>query len=190
VGNEKLVDLVLRLAEADPDLTEDAKFVVLGALESDELLAKAIAGEADTSKLLPPPPSQGPVAREPVSAFLKEIRVKGFRGVGPEATLPLHPSTGLTVVCGRNGSGKSSFAEAFELALTGESYRWKEKKTVLWEEHWRNIHDGSPCSIRVELAEEGAGVTTIGLDWAADAKLGERTDAQRRLSHPPAVQQV
>ncbi len=175
MDNEQLVESVLRLADADPDLTNDAKLVVLAALESDTLLAEAIAGEADAPKLLPVPPLGGQAPGEPVGAFLKAIRVKGFRGVGPEATLPLHPATGLTVVCGRNGSGKSSFSEAFELALTGESYRWKEKKTVRWEEHWRNIHDGSPCSIRVELAEEGAGVTIIGLDWAADADLVDRT---------------
>lgn len=175
MSNEELVESVLRLADADPDLTDDAKFVVLAALESDALLAEAIDGEADTPKLPLPRPSGGRATREPVGAFLKAIRVKGFRGVGPEATLPLRPATGLTVVCGRNGSGKSSFAEAFELALTGESYRWKEKKTVRWAEHWRNIHDGSPCSIRVELAEEGAGVTIIGLDWAANADLGDRT---------------
>ena len=101
--------------------------------------------------------------------------VGGWSPLFGEGFLPLHPATGLTVICGRNGSGKSSFAEAFELALTGESYRWKEKKTVRWEEHWRNIHDGSPCSIRIELAEEGAGVTIIGLDWAADADLHDRT---------------
>ncbi len=175
VSNEELVESMLRLADADPDLTDDAKLVVLAALESDALLAEAIAGDADTPKLPLPPPSRGQATREPVGAFLKAIRVKGFRGVGPEATLPLHPATGLTVVCGRNGSGKSSFAEAFELALTGESYRWKEKKTVRWAEHWRNLHDGSPCSIGVELAEEGTGVTIIGLGWAADADLGDRT---------------
>jgi DNA repair exonuclease SbcCD ATPase subunit len=33
------------------------------------------------------------------------------------------------VVSGRNGSGKSSFVEALELALTGTSYRWHEKET-------------------------------------------------------------
>ena len=33
----------------------------------------------------------------------------GLAGVGPETTLDLPPGPGLTVVAGRNGTGKSSF---------------------------------------------------------------------------------
>jgi hypothetical protein len=39
-------------------------------------------------------------------------------------TVYLTPGPRLAVVTGRNGSGKSSFAEAAELALTGENERW------------------------------------------------------------------
>ncbi|WP_179275779.1 ATP-binding protein [Rhodococcus sp. 06-418-5] len=42
---------------------------------------------------------------------------------------------------GRNGSGKSSFAEALEFAVTGEGYRWKDKAS-LWADSWRNLHHG------------------------------------------------
>jgi hypothetical protein len=38
-------------------------------------------------------------------------RCRGLRGIGPRQTLELVPGPGLTVVAGRNGSGKSSFAE-------------------------------------------------------------------------------
>ena len=48
----------------------------------------------------------------------------------------------LTLVVGRNGSGKSSFAEAAELALTGVTRRW-EGRAAVWREGWRNLHDGS-----------------------------------------------
>ena len=40
---------------------------------------------------------------------------------------------------GRNGSGKSSFAEGLEVLLTGDSLRWKERAAV-WREGWRNLH--------------------------------------------------
>ncbi|HET6483139.1 MAG TPA: AAA family ATPase, partial [Actinoplanes sp.] len=56
--------------------------------------------------------------------FLESIEVAGFRGVGRAVTLELQPRPGLTLVIGRNGSGKSSFAEAAELALTDDSMRW------------------------------------------------------------------
>ena len=78
------------------------------------------------------------------------------------------------MVSGRNGSGKSSFAEAFELAVTGDSYRWRNK-AKLWTSNWRNIHHGDPCRIRVDFAVEGAPPATIGVDWATDAGLDDRT---------------
>lgn len=71
--------------------------------------------------------------------FLAAIHVEGFRGAGPPATLPLRPGPGLTLVTGRNGSGKSSFAEAAELTLTGDSRRWPGR-TVVWRKGWRNLH--------------------------------------------------
>ncbi|MFH9470381.1 hypothetical protein ACH4LT_24340 [Streptomyces clavifer] len=43
--------------------------------------------------------------------FLRSISAAGWRGIGPATTLELRPEAGLTVIAGRNGSGKSSFAE-------------------------------------------------------------------------------
>jgi hypothetical protein len=54
-----------------------------------------------------------PVA-EPPGAYLRSIGVEGFWGIGPRSTLTLKPGPGLTLVVGRNGSGKSSFAEGLE----------------------------------------------------------------------------
>ena len=113
--------------------------------------------------------------------FLTTISVAGFRGIGRQARLDLYPAPGLMVVSGRNGSGKSSFAEALELALTGTSYRW-HKKEVLWTESWRNLHHSDPCAIRVGFTAEGAGPFTIGVDWATGAALTERTNWTQRGS--------
>ena len=49
------------------------------------------------------------------------------------------PGPGLTLVVGRNGSGKSSFAEALEVLLTGDLRRW-EKLPAVWHKGWRSMH--------------------------------------------------
>ncbi|MEA2826408.1 MAG: hypothetical protein QOG43_847, partial [Actinomycetota bacterium] len=40
-------------------------------------------------------------------------------------------------MAGRNGSGKSSLAEAFEILLTGENQRWAGRKAKVWQDGWR-----------------------------------------------------
>ena len=67
-------------------------------------------------------------------AYLKTIHARGFRDSGPAATLELESTPGLTIVAGRNGSGKSSFYEALEMALTGNTYRWNKntKQAAVW----------------------------------------------------------
>jgi recombinational DNA repair ATPase RecF len=57
-------------------------------------------------------------------------------------------------VVGRNGSGKSSFAEALEVLFTGESKRWAGRSKI-WKEGWRNLHQGHPAEIQVRLVMEG-----------------------------------
>lgn len=168
-----VIGAVLELADADADdtLTDESTVLVLAALESDAELAAALRDGRDEASV--PRPPAPPESAPPVGAFVTSIRVEGFRGIGPAAELTLHPSPGLTVVAGRNGSGKSSFSEALELALTGNSYRWKERN-ALWSEHWRNLHSPAAASIRVGLAEDGIGTTTVGVDWADGAGLGDR----------------
>jgi recombinational DNA repair ATPase RecF len=110
--------------------------------------------------------------------YLKAITVEGFRGIGPKITLTLQPGPGLTVVTGRNGSGKSSFAEAAELALTGENKRWSDR-TAVWKEGWQNLHHRDTTAIAVQLTEDGEpGTTTVTREWADGARLD---DAQARV---------
>ena len=65
------------------------------------------------------------------SVTLVSITVEGFRGIGPRKTLELKPGPGLTLVVGRNGSGKSSFAEGLEILLTGSNWRWAKRGALL-----------------------------------------------------------
>ncbi|MFN0281304.1 MAG: AAA family ATPase [Kineosporiaceae bacterium] len=169
--SDALVDAVLDRAAADTSLADPAKLLVLAALEGPDDLDDALTGTA-----APAVPQTAPAAQptaDPVAvtrAYLSRVTVRGFRGIGPASTLTLDPGPGLTVVAGRNGCGKSSFAEALEVALTRHSYRWS-KRTAVWSESWRNLHQPQTTSILVELAEEGQGTTAVGAEWAAGADL-------------------
>ena len=148
-------DVILEMLDEDPDLDGAVKDAVLDALAE-------VGDDTDTDE------------KELAPTFLTTISVAGFRGIGRQARLDLYPAPGLMVVSGRNGSGKSSFAEALELALTGTSYRWHKKET-LWAESWQNLHHHDPCAIRVGFTAEGVGPFTVGLDWQPQASLTERS---------------
>lgn len=160
--------------DLDSKLSDDAKLLILAALDGE-------AGLADMAGYTPPPrATEATEKHEPVGAFLEQIKVRGFRGIGPESELNLDPFPSLTVISGRNGSGKSSFAEALEVALTGTTYRWKKRATQ-WKERWRNIHDGDSTRIDVTLAEEGVGRTALTAEWPTGAELdGRVASVQRR----------
>ncbi|MEH6796233.1 MAG: AAA family ATPase [Rhodococcus sp. (in: high G+C Gram-positive bacteria)] len=162
-----LVDVVIDAIDADAELSDEVKYYVLAALEGPTSLQELLDGISTPHV---PEPSGSQLVEEPVGAFLTSIGVAGFRGIGPKATLELHPAPGITIVSGRNGSGKSSFAEALEFAITGSSYRW-ENKAKLWADTWRNLHQGDPCEVRVGLTIEGSEPTVVGVDWTSDATL-------------------
>lgn len=169
----RLKDYVLARADEDTDLSEEARLVVLAAMEGADDLAEVLGDETTRSELVTALTNPTGAAAEPVGAYLTSITVAGFRGIGSQTTLPLRPGPGLTVVAGRNGSGKSTLAEGLELALTGTNSRWKNKPAI-WSQDWRNLHAGGTANIRVGLAEEGTGTTVIGVDWpAGDVSVDE-----------------
>ncbi|MGH9170809.1 MAG: AAA family ATPase [Acidimicrobiales bacterium] len=162
--------LVSRLADGGP-----------GGAVGDLILAAALGDETLTDQLggappeLPPPQAVTVVPQEEV--FLGEITVEGFRGIGPKTRLGLKPQPGLTIITGRNGSGKSSFAEAAELAFTGKSSRFEQRPKV-WQEGWACLHHdaGAGRSIELRLSLSGQpGATVLRRKWQPNAGLAAAT---------------
>jgi recombinational DNA repair ATPase RecF len=150
-----------------PGLAAD---LVLAAMLGEDELAASISDTRGTSSGAQAS-QPAPVAAQTGHLYLQAMVVEGFRGIGPQAALRLQPGPGLTVVAGRNGSGKSSFAEAAELALTGSNKRWSDRSAV-WREGWRNLHTPGDSKITVELAADGQqGVIKVTRDWPAGAGL-------------------
>jgi hypothetical protein len=161
--DDTLLVLVLERLSAVP-LAEEAASLLLAACEGDSSLAAQLGGEARQEV----PRERDREASEPAGAFLRSVTVAGFRGVGPATTLDLQPGPGLTVVVGRNGSGKSSFAEGLEVLLTGELKRWQQLSAI-WREGWRNLHVPDPTQIYAELLLEGAGPAMVERAWSPGA---------------------
>lgn len=161
-------DIIRARLDEETRLGERARVMVIAACRSSDALAAALGGEAIPSEARSRPQTLD--GRHP--ALLQSIRVEGFRGVGPAATLEISPGPGLTLVVGRNGSGKSSFAEALELLLTGDNSRWSTRSAI-WKEGWRNLHHAD-ARIDAEFVLEGSkGKTSISRRWAPGAKLEE-----------------
>lgn len=137
---------------------------VLAALEDDQALEGFLGGTRDVTH----PERTAEEAVESNGVLLTSIAVEGFRGIGAPTRLDIAPKAGLTVVVGRNGSGKSSFSEALELLLTGQTYRWSPSRSSEWREQWRNLHHPD-TSASIGLIEEGVGPVTVSASWSAEA---------------------
>ncbi|MEV4198494.1 AAA family ATPase [Micromonospora globbae] len=164
---DPLVELIFNRL-ADEHVSTATAELVLAALCGDDDLAAALRGDAPSLTLDTPGDRESSA-----QIWLSAITVAGFRGVGPERTLPIGPGPGITLVVGRNGSGKSSFAEAVELALTGDSARWADRTSV-WRTGWRNLHSPDPCWIEVQLRVDGvARPVTVSRSWPLGAGLAD-----------------
>lgn len=156
--------VVNRLADTPPTVTGAAD-LVLAAFEGTESLGHALSGTPAPGTTAP-----GAATARPPSAYLAEVVVEGFRGLGPPVRLALTPGPGLTLLVGRNGSGKSSLAEALEMLLTGSNRRWLDRPKV-WTDGWRNLHHRPP-RITASFAVDGRSAPlTIRRDWADDADV-------------------
>jgi recombinational DNA repair ATPase RecF len=156
-------------------------YLVLAACDGEPGLARYLDDGVEPARpKKPAAKARGKAARdgevpEAPRAYLEEIGVRGFRGIGPERALTLRPGPGLTLVIGRNGSGKSSFAEAIEVLLTGTSVRWSDKGSRFWKEGWRNLHDGVSPQVRSRLVVEGVGQVELARSWADGQDVEEST---------------
>lgn len=165
---------VWELSESDDSVTDETVYLVAAALQGDDALADQLGEGAPTLNGPGGRPDDSPA---PLRAFLRSITVSGFRGIGPCATLELNPYHGITVISGRNGCGKSSFAEALEYALTGDSYRFANRARH-WRDSWRNLHAGEPAAIKIDFAmepddERTGSKASVGVQWTAGAELSD-----------------
>src|SRR3984957_6951585 len=171
--DDVLLGIVLRRLEEFP-LPEQAVDLLLAALEADEGLPAQLSGQTQPRSRT----TDITAAPTPAGAYLQSLTVSGFRGIGPPATLTVTPRPGLTLVVGRNGSGKSSFAEALEVLLTGDLRRW-EKLPAVWRQGWRSMHFPDQTRITAEFVIEGAGPAQAQRIWPVGANFaGSSVTAQ------------
>ncbi|MGA5077319.1 AAA family ATPase [Streptomyces griseoincarnatus] len=156
-----LPELVEARLAGDRKLSAPVKALVRGALGHPE------DGEGG------PRSSAGPV-------YLGNIAVTGFRGVGSKALLKLKPKPGVTLVVGRNGSGKSSIAEAIETLFTGTNAHCVGQHPS-HAVRWRNLHQGERTVVEARLTVEGdPSPSTLTRTWTGDAF----TDSEAVLRRP------
>ncbi len=167
--DDVLLGIVLRRLEEFP-LPEQAVDLLLAALEDDESLSAHLGGQTQPRSKT----TDITAAPTPAGAYLQSLTVSGFRGIGPPATLTVTPRPGLTLVVGRNGSGKSSFAEALEVLLTGNLRRW-EKLPAVWRQGWRSMHCPDQARITAEFVIEGVGLAKAQRIWPAGADFAGST---------------
>lgn len=169
LGVQELLLERLALDDVDDGLAD----LVLAACDGPASLESALVGGVHLRSQVD---VGGGAAAEPPGVFLAGVRVAGFRGIGPAVSLAVEPGPGLTLVVGRNGSGKSSLAEALEVLLTGDTARWRDRREA-WRAGWRNLHHPS-TAIEARFLVEGRGDVVVRRAWLDGEGLadGEASD--------------
>ncbi len=163
--NDDLKQLVHDKLSAVGFANESWTGLVLAACDGREAVENILLNAKAAAK-----PSTPANTTNHAAAYLTSLTVQGFRGIGPKQALTFNPGPGLTIVIGRNGSGKSSFAEALEVLFTGDSRRWSDRSKI-WKEGWRNLHQRHPATIEAELLLEGQGPVRVACKWSEEADL-------------------
>lgn len=179
---------VLLAALARSRLPRRTRAWVRAALWGDEAVSVVFDGH-EMPEPAPGSTSPGQSGKTPHSQ-LTGIRVQGFRGIGRPAELTFPTGPGLHVIVGRNGSGKSSFAEAAEAALTGRNPRWDAMPTG-WRDGWRNLHydERTEASVDIHFAGDHA-PTRITRHWVGESVRSARGEVVRpdgEVSHLRAL---
>ncbi|HSY64594.1 MAG TPA: AAA family ATPase [Terriglobales bacterium] len=101
---------------------------------------------------------------------IRKISLTGYRGARGVVEIPCGPA--FTVICGRNGTGKSSICDALEFVLTGTLDRYREEtergekiSDYLW---WRGRPAVPNHSVVLELEEADGSVFTLGRAQSSD----------------------
>lgn len=157
----RLETIVVSRLHGAGHLDRDARAVAHAALSGANALNEAvrlIPATADWPSPLEPAPQDADIERAHI--YLTHISASGFRGVGERVDLPLTPTPGLVLVTGRNGSGKSSLAEACELSLSKSISR--AARSPMWGEGLANLHnkDLKP-QVEVGLQIDGVGEVVL-----------------------------
>src|ERR1700728_1311516 len=162
--DDLLLEIVIQRL-SDVPLPDEPTNLLLAALDGDEALSAQLSPDAPARLVTPVKPSE-PSEPAPVGAYLRSLTVSGFRGIGPSSTLEVVPGPGLTLVVGRNGSGKSCFAEALEILLTGTLARWAAPAPAVVRDSWRSKHAQGDTEIQAEFLIEGTGKAVVARTWS------------------------
>jgi recombinational DNA repair ATPase RecF len=176
--NDDLRQLVASRLKSEGCLQKDVGCVVLAACDGRDALETFLSDAKSASTF-----AATVQAKKYAGAYLTSLTVEGFRGIGSAQTLTLNPGPGLTLVVGRNGSGKSSFAEALEVLFTGDSKRWAERSKI-WKDGWRSLHHPHPTAIEAGLLLEGQGPAKVTTTWDEGTPFGSQKNVVQPKGKP------
>jgi hypothetical protein len=175
-----LHDLIVERLVDDKAVDSRVVTLVDAACDGQSKLEEALA-ELRGSERQQREPVARPSRVAPPGAYLKLIELGGFRGVGQQQKLELEPGPGLTLLLGRNGSGKSSFAEGLEALLTGQSRRWLSRPKD-WERGWKNLHTTERSFVAATFYVEGSKPIDVRRTWQQGDELEDGELRVRRGS--------